>query len=116
MRSTTIGQAAETAVAQHLAKNGYKILDRNWKTKVCEIDIVASKDSIVYFVEVKYRASQDQGSGFEYIGPKKIQQIIFAARVWCQNKDFDGDYRLIGAEVSGLNFEKIELVEIDYNR
>lgn len=113
MRTSTIGHSAETAVAEHLAKSGYKILDRNWKTKVCEIDIVASKDNIVYFVEVKYRANQDQGSGYEYIGPKKIQQISFAARVWCQNNDYGGDYRLIGAEVTGLNFENIELVEID---
>lgn len=113
MKTTTIGQSAEAAVAEHLIQNGYKIVTRNWKTKVCEIDIVASKDSIVYFVEVKYRANEGQGSGFEYIGHKKLQQISFAARVWCQNNDYEGDYRLVGAEVSGLNFENIQLVEID---
>lgn len=113
MRTSAIGQGAETAVARHLAKDGYKILARNWKTKICEIDIVAQKGEIIYFIEVKYRAGEDQGSGFEYIGPKKLQQIGFAARVWCQNNDWEGDYRLLGAEVSGLNFENIELVEID---
>lgn len=113
MRTTVIGQNAETAVARHLAKDGYKILARNWKTKICEIDIVAQKGEIIYFIEVKYRTGEGQGSGFEYIGPKKLQQIGFAARVWCQNNDWEGDCRLLGAEVSGLNFENIELVEID---
>ena len=95
-----------------MAQNGYKILERNWKIKVCEIDIVAKKDDVIYFVEVKYRAGEGQGSGFEYIGPKKKRQIGFAARVWCQNNDWEGDYRLLGAEVSGLGFENINITEL----
>lgn len=113
MKTTIIGQSAETAVAGHLADSGYKILARNFRTRLCEIDIVARNGDVVYFVEVKYRAGAEQGSGLEHITPRKINQIQFAARVWCQNNDFEGDYRLLGAEVSGLNFENIELVEID---
>lgn len=113
MKTTAIGQGAETAVEEHLASSGYNILDRNWKTKICEIDIVAQKGDVTYFVEVKYRGGAGQGAGFEYIGPSKMKQISFAARVWCQNHDYEGDYRLLGAEVSGLNFENIELIEID---
>jgi len=113
VKTTAIGQSAETAVASHLVQDGYQILARNWKTKICEIDIIARKDDVIYFVEVKYRAGEGQGTGFEYIGPKKMRQIGFAARVWCQNNDWEGDYRLLGAEVSGLNFEDIGLVEID---
>lgn len=113
MKTSLIGQNAESAVEQHLKQNGHKILARNWKTKICEIDIVAQKDKVIYFVEVKYRASESQGSGFEYIGPRKMAQIKFATRVWCQNNDYEGDYRLMGAEVTGLKFEDIELVEID---
>lgn len=112
MRTSAIGQRAELAVAQYLAQCGYKILARNWKTKICEIDIIARKDDIIYFVEVKYRAGEDQGTGFEYIGPKKMQQIGFAARVWCQNNDWEGDYRLLGAEVSGLGSENINILEL----
>jgi putative endonuclease len=112
VKTTTIGQSAEAAVAEHVAQNGYKILERNWKIKVCEIDIVAKKDDVIYFVEVKYRAGEGQGSGFEYIGPKKKRQIGFAARVWCQNNDWEGDYRLLGAEVSGLGFENINITEL----
>ena len=113
MKTTAIGQSAEAAVAKHLAQNGYKILAQNWKTKVCEIDIVARKDDVIYFVEVKYRGSAEQGSGLEHITPQKLNQIKFAVRVWCQNNDWEGDCRILGAEVSGLDFENIELVEID---
>lgn len=113
MRTSAIGQNAETAVAKRLTQNGYKILDRNWKTKLCEIDIVAKREDIIYFVEAKYRAGAEQGSGLEHITPQKLNQIRFAVRVWCQNNDWDGDCRILGAEVSGLSFENIELVEID---
>ncbi len=113
MKTTAIGQSAEGAVADHMVQSGYKILDRNWKTKICEIDVIAAKDKIVYFVEVKYRATAQQGSGLEYITDHKLNQIKFAARIWCSNNNWDGDYRLLGAEVSSLNYENITLVEID---
>lgn len=113
MKTSAIGQSAETAVAYHLAQNGYKILAQNWKTVICEIDVVAGKDDIIYFVEVKYRAGAEQGSGLEHITPQKLNQIKFAVRVWCQNHSWDGDCRILGAEVSGLAYENIDLVEID---
>ena len=51
------GAKAEKHVADYLVRNGFKIVASNWKTKWCEIDIVAKKDECVYFVEVKYRGS-----------------------------------------------------------
>lgn len=109
----TTGRVAETAVAQHLARKSYKILAQNWKTKVCEIDIVARKNDVIYFVEVKYRSDDEQGSGLEHITPRKLSQIKFAVRVWCHNSNWDGNCRLLGAEVSGPNNSHIDLVEID---
>lgn len=112
MKTTAIGQTAELAVAEHLAETGYKILAKNWKTKVCEIDLVVAKDDIIYFVEVKYRSSVKQGTGFEHITQKKLNQIKFAVGVWCQNNNWNGDCRILGAEVSGLNFGIIQITEI----
>lgn len=113
MTTTLNGQAAEAAVAGLLQKQGYKILDRNWKTRLCEIDIIASKGKIIYFAEVKYRVSGEQGSGLEHVTPRKLGQIKFAVRLWNQNNNWDGDCRILGAEVSGADFENIELVELD---
>jgi Holliday junction resolvase-like predicted endonuclease len=115
MKTTSIGQAAEEAVAEGLRKHGFKILNRNWKTRVCEIDIVAAKQKVVYFVEVKFRSGIAQGSGLDYIGPQKLKRLHFAAQVWVQNFKWDGDYRLLGASVisDGGNFKLEELVELE---
>ena len=113
MATTAVGQQAEAAVANFLEESGYKIIAKNWKTRICEIDIIAQKKDVVYFVEVKYRGSESQGSGFEYIGPQKLGRLKFAARVWTQSSGWEGDYRIYGAEVTGPDFETVELVEIE---
>ncbi len=70
MTNYTTGHDAEKIAAKYLERHGYKILEMNWKTRYCEIDIVAEKNSIVYLTEVKYRKSLAYGSGLEYITPK----------------------------------------------
>jgi uncharacterized protein (TIGR00252 family) len=111
MKTTFIGKKAEARVAEFLNNEGYKILAQNWRTKVCEIDVVAKKEDIVYFIEVKYRSSEKQGGGLEYITPKKLNQIHFAAQIWVQQNNWNGDYRLLAAAVSGS--EGISVVELD---
>jgi uncharacterized protein (TIGR00252 family) len=111
MKTTFIGKKAEARVAEFLNNEGYKILAQNWRTKVCEIDVVAKKEDIVYFIEVKYRSSEKQGGGLEYITPKKLNQIHFAAQIWVQQNNWNGDYRLLAAAVSGS--EGISVVEVD---
>jgi ribonuclease HII len=75
------GHPAEIIAADYLITLGFKILDINWKTKYCEIDIVAVKKKRVYFVEVKSRSSTHSGTGFEYITSKKLNQMKFAAEM-----------------------------------
>lgn len=113
MTTTKTGQSAETVVANYLTSQGFSVISQNWKTKVCEIDVIARKYEVVYFIEVKYRASAGQGDGLEHITPQKLNRIKFAVRVWCHSNNWGGDCRILGAEVSGLNYEDIELVEID---
>lgn len=98
-----MGEAAEDAVARYLIKNGYKILDRNWKNRWAEIDIIAVQGSRVHFVEVKYRSSSEQGSGLDYITRTKLKQMSFAAEMWMSaNENFE-EYVLSAAEVIGTN-------------
>ena len=80
--STAIGRLAEDAAATFLRGKGFNVLAQNWRTRWCEIDIVASKGTSVYFVEVKYRANEQWGSGLDYITPCKIMQMHFAAEFW----------------------------------
>jgi uncharacterized protein (TIGR00252 family) len=98
------GRQAEQAAAEYLIAQGYKILEQNWRTRYCEIDIVASKDKTIYFVEVKYRQSNNQGEGFDYITPKKLEQMNFAAEMWLGNNNWSGDCCLSAIELTGPNF------------
>ncbi|MFZ1249889.1 MAG: ribonuclease HII [Candidatus Microsaccharimonas sp.] len=77
-----IGDTAEEKVAAVLESRGYIIEARNWKTKYCEIDIVAVKNNIRHFVEVKFRSSLAQGGGIAAITPTKLQQMYFAAELY----------------------------------
>lgn len=112
MKPTYTGKSAESAVGKYLGSLGYQILEQNWRTKTCEIDLVAKKDGIIYFVEVKYRINDSQGNGFDYITPGKLKQMGYAAQVWTSENNWDDDYRLMAAAVSGENYESIEAIEI----
>jgi len=85
-----IGDTAETEAANHLIRHGHEILERNWKTKYCEIDIVSVKSGTLYFTEVKYRKSQQQGGGLAAITKKKLNQMSFAARYYVEAKAVQG--------------------------
>lgn len=104
------GAQAESRVAWMLKTEGYKIRAKNWKTRWCEIDIVAEKDGCIYFVEVKYRSNHRQGSGLDYITPKKLKKMELAAQSWVEIYGWKDDYVLSAAEVSGSDFE-VEFIE-----
>ena len=102
MSTTEIGRAAEDLVAQELRKRGHKIIDQNWRTRWCEVDIVAQKSRTIYFVEVKYRKSNIWGDGLAAITNKKLQQMSFAAELWVTQHNWKYDYQLMAANVSGV--------------
>jgi len=97
-----IGDTAETVAAEYLRDLGHQILERNWKTKFCEIDIVSSAGKVVYFTEVKYRKSSDQGGGLAAITPKKLRQMKFAAEYYALKHQLDNnDLRLTAVSLTG---------------
>lgn len=106
----TTGHQAEKDAAEYLQGQGFKIVDLNWKTRYCEIDIVARKNKTVYFIEVKYRVNQSQGDGFEYITPKKLNQMKFAANMWLANNVCKDDCVLAAMAASPRGFELIEII------
>lgn len=97
----TAGRKAEAVAANYLLNLGYEVLERNWRTKMCEIDIVAKKDDTVYLIEVKYRKKATGGDGLSAITPAKLKQMKFAARIWQYWHDHRGDVRLSVISMSG---------------
>ena len=99
--STQIGKLAEARAADYLTTRGYSVIERNWHTSWCEIDVICSKNKTIYFVEVKYRRSSHSGNGLEYITPNKLQQMKRAALSWIQANSTHQNYALSAIEVSG---------------
>jgi len=110
MSTTSIGREAEESVADLLRSKGHKIVAMNWRTRWCEIDVISKDKKCVYFTEVKYRSSDAWGSGFDYIGQKKLQQMRFAAEFWIAEHKWKKESILQAAEV---NAERdVELIEL----
>ena len=74
------GSFNEQRAAEYLIDNGYTILERNFSCKKGEIDIIAKKDNMIVFVEVKYRSSPRYGLSYEAVTPKKQHTIINVAK------------------------------------
>jgi ribonuclease HII len=108
------GNASEDAAAAYLQKLGYVIVERNWKTRMCEIDIVAKKNEILYFVEVKHRKTDQQGGGIAAITPKKLDQMKFATKVYAHYiKQDDADMYLGVITTQGTDFAIVDFMTID---
>jgi Holliday junction resolvase-like predicted endonuclease len=114
--TTTIGRTAENAAVDYLKSKGYDIVHQNWRTRRCEIDIVARRANIIYFCEVKYRRNESQGTGLEYITSKKLAQMHFAAENWLYENSWSGACQLCAIEVAGDDFGAVRLIsQIDYD-
>lgn len=100
MSTTVRGRQAEDAAATFLRSKGFTVHAQNWRTRWCEIDIVAQKAGCIYFVEVKYRGSDMWGSGLDYITPRKLRQMHFAADVWMAKHGQSYSYRLAAIELT----------------
>lgn len=112
MTTTETGRKAESAAAEFLQRKNCKIIVQNWRTRMCEIDIIAQRGSVVYFCEVKYRKTNNQGAGLDYITPKKLKQMQFAAESWAHANSYRGEFQLCAIEVSGLDFRISAAVRI----
>jgi putative endonuclease len=74
------GDAAEDRACRHLEVSGLTIVERNFRTRGGEIDIVARKGDVLVFVEVRSREVPDFGAPEESVTPAKRRRIVGAAR------------------------------------
>lgn len=111
MTHAFVGRQAEDYAARFLRTKGYKVLEQNWKTRWCEIDIVARHKQRLLLVEVKYRQKDTQGQGLDYITPQKLRQMSRAAQWYVNDQEWPGDYSLAAIEVSGNDFQITQFIE-----
>jgi putative endonuclease len=77
-----LGRTGEQAAADYLAAAGMRILDRNWRCKDGEIDIVAADRHVFVVCEVKTRSSARYGTPLEAVGRAKLKRLRRLAVLW----------------------------------
>lgn len=112
MSNYQTGHEAEKDAAEYIKSQGFKILILNWKTRFCEIDIVAEKHKVVYFVEVKQRKNTLQGYGHDYITSKKLAQMQRAAKMWVHENRWQGSWELSVISIDAGKITFFESIDI----
>lgn len=82
-RNDELGEWGERVAGEFLEANGYRVLDRRWRCRRGEIDIVARCGPTVAFVEVKTRRTERFGHPLESVTPVKLARLRLLAGEWC---------------------------------
>lgn len=82
MRTQQRGRFGEAEAAEFLRRKGYRIIAANYRTRFGEIDLIASGNGIIVFVEVKLRESAGFAYAMEAVDSKKRKKIIATAEIW----------------------------------
>ena len=101
------GQNAENLAAAFLQAKGFTIIEKNFRAKVGEIDIIAKDQDEIIFVEVRARASRDFGGAAASVGGAKRRKLIRAAQLWLQARGWDGACRFDVVAVDGGKLEHL---------
>jgi len=107
------GEQSESLAVWYLKKNGYKILEQNYRTKLGEIDIIAKEKKTIVFVEVKSRRSIRYGSPKWAVTPKKQRKISMVALYYLKTTNqMDAGARFdVVAITSNRDQPQIEIVK-----
>lgn len=110
--STDKGRRAEDIAAEYLINKGYVILERNWRHKHYEIDIIAEKNDILVVVEVKFRSYNTYGEPEVFVNKQKQKYLTEAINAYIQQKDIDKEVRFdivaVGFKNKNLQVHHIE--------
>jgi putative endonuclease len=112
-KAAELGSRGETFTVEYLQIRGFTILDRNWRVKEGEIDIVAlSPEKEIVFIEVKTRSTADYGDPLEAISSEKLHRLQRLALAWLATHQRLGNlYRI---DVAGVLLGRSGELSIDY--
>ena len=108
--SVSIGRSGEDLACKYLESIGAEIIERNWRNRWCEIDIIAYYQGSLRFIEVKFRKQVGYGTPFEYITRDKLNRLQRASLAWVQARRYSGPYQIDAVSVIG----SIDKHQIDY--
>lgn len=109
------GIKGEELAVSHLRKNGYKIIERNFRAKAGEVDIIAQDGDTLVFVEVKARSTNEFGSPLEAITYRKLKSLIKTAQFYkIKNPKLSESMRIDAVAITldgENNLKSVELVK-----
>ncbi len=110
------GFKGEELAASYLTKNGYKIIDRNFRAVGGELDIIALDGDTLSFVEVKARSSTEFGTPLEAITARKMKSIIKTAQFYkLKNPKLPDAMRIDAVAISLDNYNEVKSIELVKN-
>ena len=116
MSKTQSGNYGESLAVNFLKKQGYKILERNYRIRGGEIDIIARDGELLVFVEVKARWSHEYGLPVESITYYKIKALLKTAAFYCVKINWgDKPYRIDMVSIDFANSKDNPEVELIKN-
>ncbi len=92
-----LGRRGEALAVAELTRRGYQVVERNWYCQVGEVDVVARRDEVWYFFEVRTRRGRNFGTPEESITEAKQQRMIEVALTYLGEHDlnpYDVDWRV----------------------
>ncbi len=116
-----LGRSGEDQAARYLSRQGYRVIERNYRTTAGEIDLIAFHQGTVVFVEVKTRTSTAFGEPELAVTPQKQQRMVKAALSYIKKRNIHQmPCRFDVVAISRSADEKVELIqdafEIDRGR
>lgn len=104
------GAIYENTAARYLEEQGYEILERNYRCRIGEIDLIAQDNGYLVFVEVKYRTDTARGHALEAVGEKKQERIRKVALYYFMARHLPEDTPC-RFDVVGITGKEISLVK-----
>jgi putative endonuclease len=92
-RHNDLGSYGESLAKAHLEATGYEILDENWTYEKAEIDLIAYKDKVIIFAEVKTRTGNGFGEPEDFVDNRKQKLLAHAADEYIYLMDHQGEVR-----------------------
>lgn len=108
-RNRARGQWGEDLAAAHYERQGCRILDRNWRTRTGELDLVVADGAVIVFAEVKARRTDRYGPAAAAVGIAKQRRIRRLAIEWLRAHDHHGvDIRFDVVAITGSEITLID--------
>lgn len=98
-----LGRLGESLAKTHLENAGYEILDENWTHGKAEVDLIAYKDKVIIFVEVKTRTGNGFGEPEDFVDERKQKLLVNAADEYIYLMEHEGDVRF---DIISILFDK----------